>query len=375
MGFSLRIARIGGVTIELHLSWLIIGFLVAYSLAVIQLPSVREYQDWSTAEYWIVGVVTSVLFLASVLFHELCHALLARRFGLPVSSITLFVFGGAANLEEEPRRPRDEALIAAVGPVSSLVLGIVLWAIDLVVVQEQVSATIGWLAFINITLGIFNLVPGFPMDGGRLLRALLWKVRGDRFAATRNAAAVGRLIGYLLIGIGVLIALAPAGLIAGIWLALIGWFLSNAAESTVAQMGVQRTLQGVHVRDVMDPDPPSVLPNETVAELVSERMLRGEHRTFLVRHDDGGLAGIVSLTDVRKVPQEHWAAARVTDIMTRYADLATVGPDDPAEDALRLLQQRGVNQLPVVEEGRRVAGMMTRAGILALIETRAKLGM
>lgn len=374
MGSSLRIGRIGGITIELHLSWLIIGFLVAYSLAAVQLPSIPEYRDWSTAEYWIVGVVTSVLFLASVLFHELFHALLARRFGLPVSNITLFVFGGAANLTEEPKRPRDEALIAAVGPVSSLVLGGVLWAVDLVVTQEQVGAVIGWLAFINITLGIFNLVPGFPMDGGRLLRALLWKIRGDRFAATRNAAAVGRLIGYLIIGIGVLIALAPEGLVAGIWLALIGWFLSNAAESTVAQMGVQRTLQGVRVRDVMDPDPPSVLPNETVADLVSERMLRGEHRTFLVRHDDGGLAGIVSLTDVRKVSREDWESARVTDIMTRYADLAMVGPDDPAENALRLLQERGVNQLPVVEEGRSVAGMLTRAGILALIETRVKLG-
>jgi Zn-dependent protease/CBS domain-containing protein len=373
MGSSLRLGRIGGITIELHLSWLIIGFLVAYSLAVIQLPAM--YSGWSTGAYWAVGVITSILFLASVLFHELCHALLAKRYGLPVSNITLFVFGGAANLTEEPKRPRDEALIAAVGPLSSLALGAVLWVIDAFITQEQVSATIGWLAFINITLGIFNLVPGFPMDGGRLLRALLWKIRGDRFAATRNAAAVGRLIGYLLIGIGVLIALSPGGLVAGIWLALIGWFLSNAAESTVAQMGVQRTLQGVRVRDVMDPNPPSVPPNEPVADLVSERMLRGEHRTFLVRHDDGGLAGIVSLTDVRKVSREDWESARVTDIMTRYADLATVTPDDPAEDALRLLQERGVNQLPVVEEGRAVAGMLTRAGILALIETRAKLGL
>jgi Zn-dependent protease/CBS domain-containing protein len=372
MGSSLRIGRIGGVAIELHLSWLVIGFLVAYSLAAVQLPAM--YTGWSAGAYWAVGIVTSILFLVSVLIHELSHALLARRFGLPVATITLFVFGGAANLGEEPKTPREEALIAAVGPLSSLLLGGILWVIDIFVAQEQLAATIGWLAFINLSLGIFNLVPGFPMDGGRILRALLWRLRGDRFKATRNAAGVGRLVGYLIVAVGVLIALAPGGLVAGIWLALIGWFLSTAAESTVAQMGVQRRLQGVRVRDVMDPDPPSVQPNESVADLVQERMLRGEHRTFLVRHDDGGLAGIVSLTDVRKVPREVWDSARVTDIMTRYNDLAIVRPEDDAEDALRLLQERGVNQLPVVEEGRSVAGMLTRAGVLALIDTRVKLG-
>ena len=188
------------------------------------------------------------------------------------------------------------------------------------------------------------------------------------------AAFVGRAIAYVLIAFGVLIALQPGGIFSGLWLALIGWFLSAAAETAVAQMGIERSLSGVRVRDVMDPDPPSVSPNESVADLVHERMLRGEHRTFLVRHDDGGLAGIVTLTDVRRVPREQWDGARVTDIMTRYGDLAIVAPSDQVERGMRLVQERGVHHLPVVEGGRSVAGMLTRAGILRLIETRMKLG-
>jgi Zn-dependent protease/CBS domain-containing protein len=372
MGSGIKVGRILGVEIGIHPSWLVIGFLVTYSLAVGQFPI--EYGGWTELQYWLVALATSVLFFASVLAHELSHAVLARRFGLKVTGITLFIFGGAATLEGEPERPRDEAVIAAAGPLSSLLVGLILLGLDAMVSQPQLNALLGWLGFINVTLGVFNLIPGFPMDGGRILRALLWKVRGDRFGATKNAALVGRGFGYLLIGLGVVVAFQTGSVFSGIWLALIGWFLSNAAESTVAQMSVSRTLSGVRVREVMDAEPPSVGPNVTVAQLVHEHMLHGEHRSFLVRHSDGGLAGIVSLSDVRRTPRDNWEAARVTDIMTRYADLATVGPEDDVEDAMELLQTREVNQLPVVLEGRSVVGMLTRAGVLRLIDTRLKLG-
>jgi CBS domain-containing protein len=193
--------------------------------------------------------------------------------------------------------------------------------------------------------------------------------------ATRNAAGVGRIFGYLLIAAGVFLIFQGDNLFNGVWLALIGWFLSNAAEATVAQMSVQRALDGIKVSDVMESDPPSVSPNESVADLVNERLIRGGHRSFLVRHDDGGLAGIVTLSDVRRTPRENWEAARVTDIMTRYAELATIGPDTGLEAALKLLQEREVNQLPVVtDEGRTPVGLLTRAGILRLIEARMRLG-
>jgi Zn-dependent protease len=370
---AFHIGSIAGIRIALHPSWLVIAFVVTYSLAVGELPS--SFPGWDAPLYWVVGAVVAALFFTSVLAHELSHALVARRFGVKVRDITLFIFGGAASLEGDTRSPRDEALIAAAGPVSSLVIGAALWGIGSFIDQPQVAAMVGWLGFINISLGLFNLIPGFPMDGGRILRALLWRIRGDEFAATRNAAAVGRGFGYLLIGIGVLVAFQGGALFSGIWLALIGWFLSSAAESAVVQMSVQRSLRGLKVRDVMEEEPPSVSPNETIADLVNERLMRGEHRSFLVRHDDGGLAGIVTLSDVRRVPREDWPTARVTDIMTRFADVATVGSDDPVEGALELLQQKEVNQLPVVTDGgRNVVGLLTRAGILRMIDARMKLG-
>lgn len=370
---AFSIGSIAGIRIGFHPSWLVIAFLVTYLFAVGDLPD--AFPGWDRPLYWVVGAALAGLFFASVLAHELSHALVARRFGIRVRDITLFIFGGAASLESDTRRPRDEALIAAAGPLVSIVIGAALYAISVVIGQEQVAALIGRLAFLNISLGVFNLIPGFPMDGGRILRALLWRIRGDEFAATRNAAAVGRGFGYLLVAVGVLFAFQPRGLFSGIWLALIGWFLSSAAESTVAQMSVQRSLRGVKVRDVMEGEPPSVSPNETIAELVNERLMRGEHRSFLVRHDDGGLAGIVTLSDVRRVPRDDWASARVTDIMTRFPEVASVGPDDPVEDALKLLQEKEVNQLPVVtDEGRTVAGLLTRAGIVRMIDTRLKLG-
>jgi Zn-dependent protease/CBS domain-containing protein len=373
MGGGWRIGRVAGIDIAIHPSWLVIFFLVTYSLAASLFP--RDFPGWSAAVYWVVGAVTSLLFFGSVLLHELSHAVVARRFGLKVEGITLFIFGGATTIDSESRTPRDEALIALAGPVTSVLLGVALLGISIAVPQPQVVALARWLGVINLVLGAFNLIPGFPMDGGRVLRALIWKVRGDQLAATRNAAFVGRVLAYLLIAVGVFVALSTREIFSGLWLALIGWFLSNAAEATMAQAGIERSLRGVRVRDAMETEPPSVSPNETVADLVSDRMLRGEDRSFLVRHDDGGLAGLVTLGDVRRLPREQWAGARVTDIMSRYGELATIGPEAPLADALRVLQEREVGQLPVVDgDGRNLVGMVTRRGILRLIEARMKLG-
>jgi Zn-dependent protease len=374
MGHGWRIGRLAGIELSIHPSWLVIAFLVTYSLAIGAFP--RDFPGWATGQYWVVAAATAALFFASVLAHELSHALVARRFGLAVEGITLFIFGGVTTIDSDSRTPREEALIALAGPATSIAIGAVLLAVDLAVSQPQIGALVGWLGFINLALGAFNLIPGFPMDGGRVLRALLWRVRGDRLLATRNAAAVGRGFAYLLIGLGVFIALQPGGVFNGLWLALIGWFLSNAAEATAVQAGVERSLRGVRVRDAMVDSPPAVSPNESVADLVNERMLRGEDRSYLVRYDDGGLAGLVTLGDVRRLPRERWPEARVTDIMTRYADLATVGPDEPLVDALRLTEEREVGQLPVIgDDARKPIGMVTRRGILRLIDARMKLGL
>jgi Zn-dependent protease/CBS domain-containing protein len=367
-----KVGRVAGIEIAIHPSWLVIAFLVTYSLAVAQFPS--QFAGWSTGLYWSVAAATAALFFASVLAHELSHALVARRLGLKVEGITLFIFGGATSIDSDSRTPREEALIALAGPATSIGLGIVLLALNGIVAQPQLAALLGWLGFINLLLGAFNLIPGFPMDGGRLLRALIWRLRGDRLAATRSAAGVGRLLAYGLIGFGVFVAFSYE-VFSGLWLALIGWFLSNAAEATAVQATIESSLRGVRVRDAMELDPPSISPNETVADLVSERLLRGEDRAFLVRHEDGGLAGLVTLTDVRGLPRDQWDGARVTDIMTRYTDLATITPDAPLTDALALLQERNIGQLPVVDDdARHPVGMVSRSGILRLIETRRRLG-
>src|SRR5262245_51617519 len=258
MGSGWKVGRLAGIDISIHPSWLVIAFLITYSLAASQFP--RSFRGWTEEQYWVVAAATAVLFFASVLAHELSHAVLARRFGLKVEGITLFIFGGATTIDADSRTPREEALIAIAGPATSLLIGAGLIGIGLFVDQPQLRALVEWLGFVNVALGIFNLIPGFPMDGGRVLRALIWRIRGDRLVATRNAAVVGRLLAYLLVGLGVFIALQPGGIFSGLWLAVIGWFLSNAAETTLMQAGVEQSLRGLRVRDAMDPNPPAVSP-------------------------------------------------------------------------------------------------------------------
>jgi Zn-dependent protease/CBS domain-containing protein len=371
MGTGWRIGRLAGIDISIHPSWLVIAALLTFSLAQ---GSIREIvPGLSPGLYWVGGAAAAVLFFASVVAHELSHAVLARHFGMQVRGITLFIFGGATELEGDARSPRDEAIMAAAGPATSLAIGVVLMGLGLVVPQP-VGTLASYLGGINIVLGIFNLVPGFPLDGGRILRALIWQLRGDRIAATGNAALVGRLIAYGLIVIGIMAALSGGLGGGGLWLALVGWFLSNAAEATAFQARIEHSLRGVRVRDVMDSSAPVVSPNESLGSLVTNHMLRGDRRSFLVAYDDGGLAGVVTLADIRRVPRDHWDETRVTDVMTRFNDLATVGPDEAATDALGVLQSREIAQLPVVVNGRTPVGMLTLGGILRLIETRRRLG-
>ena len=373
MGSGWKIARVAGIDLAVHPSWLVIAFLLTFSLADAFFP--RLIPGWTAGQYWLLGAGTAFLFFASVQAHEFSHAIVARRLGLKVAGITLFIFGGATTIETDSRSARDEALIALAGPIASLAIGGLLLALGAVLPQPEIRALVGWLGVINIVLGAFNLVPGYPMDGGRVLRAILWRASGDPLTATRHAAIVGRVVGYLMVAGGIYWALRSRDIGSGLWLALVGWFLATAAEATLQQAGVERSLTGIRVRDAMDVTPPAISPNESVADLVSERMLRGDDRSFLVQHPDGGLAGMVTLGDVRRLPRESWADRRVTDIMTRFGDLATIGPDAPLVDALRLIQEREVGQLPVIgEEARQPLGLVTRTGILRLIEARMKLG-
>lgn len=379
---GIRLFRVAGIDIYLDWSLFIIFFLVSASLGAGLFPS--WHPEWSPAQSWLTAIAAAILFLASVLIHELSHALVGRAHGMNIPRITLFIFGGMAHLEDEPRTWRVEFWMAIVGPVTSLLLGFLfLWAgsaaaggLDLQVEDPQaVLAQLGpfatlllWLGPVNIILAVFNLVPGFPLDGGRVMRALLWGATGDLRRATRWASNGGRAFAWFLIacGIGMIfgvqLPIFGTGLVSGLWLALIGWFLHNAAVMSYRQLLVERSLKGVSVGDLMQRDLHTVAPDVTVREFVDEYVMGHEQRAWPVTANDR-LAGLVCLEDVRRRPREEWVDTIVRDIMTPASQLATVSSADDALDALKLISRRGVNQLPVVDN-ERLRGLVRREDVL-----------
>ncbi len=374
MGGGIRIGRLFGIEIRLHWSWFIIFFLVTWLLAGQYFPNVDAYRDWSTATRWVIGVVTSLLFFASVLAHEMAHSLVARGAGLQVSSITLFIFGGVSQLTEEPRSAGSEFRMAVAGPGTSLIIGGICWGIFFAT-RHSASPVAGmtfWLGYINLALAAFNLIPGFPLDGGRVLRSILWWRSKDLRRATRIAAWIGRGFGYLFIFGGV--ALIFLGYWSnGIWLALIGWILENAAVGSYRQMALQDILQGHKVSEVMTRDCQAVPSNIAVESLVNDYILASGRRCFPVV--DGGQAmGLVSVHDVRAVERRQWPFKTVREIMTPLASVKQVRPDDDLSSVMQLLTEQNVNQVPVVAENS-VIGMVSRDSLLYFIHLRGELGL
>ncbi|AGA90627.1 Zn-dependent protease [Thioflavicoccus mobilis 8321] len=387
-GRGLRLGRIAGVTVTLDWSLLIIFALITLALASGPLPS--WHPDWPPALVLLTAVTAAVAFIASVLAHELSHAVVGRRFGIEVRHITLFVFGGMAHMEEEPRAWRAELAMAVAGPLMSLALGLACLFLAVLVTeplevkpddQSAVFAALGpvatilfWLGPVNILIGVFNMVPGFPLDGGRVLRALLWGATGDLLRATRWAAGAGQAFGWLLIASGIAmifgmqVPVFGSGLVAGLWIAVIGWFLNNAAQMSYQRVFVQEGLGDIPITRVMHRDFVEVLPHSTVERFVDEHLLGYSQRAFPVVVDDR-LLGLVCLADVRQLPRERRAETRVSEIMTPYEQLHTLSPQDQASDAVALLAEHRVNQLPVVEGGR-ILGLVTREDILKWLALR-----
>lgn len=371
MKASFRIARIAGIDIGVHYTWLFAFVLIAWSLARGFFPDI--YPGWVPRTYWIAGVIAAILLFVSVLLHELAHSLVARRFGYPVESITLFIFGGVSQIRGEADKPRHEFLIAAVGPISSLVLALIFWLAWRQMGPERTApvAVIGYLALINLLLGLFNLIPGFPLDGGRVLRSLIWRATGSLDRATNVAATVGQAFGWGLIAIG-LYRLLAGDFLGGLWTAFIGWFLNGAAESSRRDTAMQVLFSGVKVRTVMDQSPPQVTPSTRVDAVVADKFLNGGQRAVLVL-EGGDLLGIATITDVRKLPQEKWGETPVSEIMTRLP-LKTIEPEEDITAALRLIAENDLNQVPVVERNRPV-GMLNRADIIRQLQLRKTLGL
>ncbi|HEX6507174.1 MAG TPA: site-2 protease family protein [Chloroflexota bacterium] len=314
-----------------------------------------------------------MLLFVSVLLHELAHSLVARRSGLPVKNITLFIFGGISNIEQEPKSPGVEFRMAFVGPLTSLLIGAICYLLLLPLrgTRSPLEGILFYLAVTNILLGLFNLIPGFPLDGGRVLRSIIWKITGSLAKATRIASLSGQFIAYLFIFWG-LLQIFGGNVLSGIWIGFIGWFLLSAAQSSNTQGMLESALRGVTVAEVMNPTPPTVPTNITLQKLVDDYFLPHGLRYALVMQDER-LAGMITLSDIRHVPQEQWRSTPVERAMVPLSRLHVVAPQQSLNDALPLMAGRDVNQLPVVQNGVPV-GVVSRDGVMRYLEVRRSLG-
>jgi len=375
-GRGLRLGALFGIEIRLDSSLVLIFALVVYLLGSNVFPA--WHPEWSTATIWITASAAGVLFFASVLAHELAHSLMSRRFGIEVRRITLFLFGGLAEIEEEPSQPRAELLIAIVGPMTSLVIGLCctylgasLAGADLVdLFPEDAEATLDglsplatlmlWLGPINIVLGVFNMVPGFPLDGGRVLRALIWWFTGDLAKATRIASDGGKLFGWMLMVLGVLQAVAGA-VMNGLWLVLIGWFLSSAATASYRQLVARGLFKGVTARDLMRSRFEAVTPQMRVSEFVEEHLLQSPQLLWPVM-EDGQLVGLVTLDQVRGVPAGDRELVPLGQVMRTDVRAFALAPDAGAQQSLLALARHGT-PLAVIEGGQ-VIGLLSELDVL-----------
>lgn len=379
---GVRLGRLLGIEIVMDWSLLIIFLLVSLSLSAGVFPA--WHPDWSAALCWATGLAAAVLFFVSVLLHELSHAVVGRANGIGFSRITLFVFGGMAHMEGEPPSWRAEFAMAIVGPLTSLALGFFFLflagaffetgAIDpgdpaaTLAAAGPVATLLLWLGPVNVLLGLFNLVPGFPLDGGRVLRAFAWGITGDMQKATRWASLGGQAFAWLLMATGLAMVLGLSvppfgrGLVNGLWLTFIGWFLNTAAVASYRDMVLRRSLAGIPVRRLMQTKLVTVDPDLSIQRLVDEHMMASGQRAFPVT-EDGRLEGLLSLGDLNRRERSRWPDSPVSAIMTPAAELVTVTPDQDAASAMEQLTRHEFDQLPVVRDGR-LEGLLRRRDVL-----------
>ncbi|OLB39815.1 MAG: CBS domain-containing protein [Chloroflexi bacterium] len=368
---SFRIFRIAGIDINIHISWLIILVFLTFSLATGWFPI--TYPGSSTATYYLLGFIASILLFVSVLLHELAHSFVARSRGLQVKSIVLFIFGGVSNIEQEPQTPGIEFSMAFVGPLVSLLIGVVCYGLWLLVrgTHSLIVPILSYLALMNIILGIFNLIPGFPLDGGRVLRSIIWKATGNFQTATNITTFVGQAFAYLIILWGILLFFA-GNAFNGLIIIFTGWFLLTSAQSARSQSMLDTAFRGVTVNQIMDTNVLTVPANISLQKLVDEYFLpRGLRSAFVMQGDQ--LAGLITLSDIRHVPRDQWPQTPVGYAMIPLERLHTITPQQNVKDVLPLMTGQDVNQLAVVQDGRLV-GVLTREGILRSLEIRRNLG-
>ncbi|MEO6351038.1 MAG: site-2 protease family protein [Candidatus Limnocylindrales bacterium] len=367
---SFRLFTVRGIEVGVHYSWLIIFALVTWSLSVYVFPNVPGSPELSAIEYWVLGAITAVVMFASVLVHELAHSFVARAKGLNPKSITLFIFGGVSNLSGEAKEASTEFLVAIVGPLMSFVLAGIFFALSTVVHEVHIDLVVSYLFIINVALGVFNLIPGFPLDGGRVLRAVLWGTTGNLRRATEWAANVGKLVAYLMFAYAAYLLLNEQ-IISGLWTGAIAWFLHNAASTSVQQLVFETRLKRVRAVDILRADDTTVPPEMTVGELIDRYILPANRRAVPVAQD-GKLIGIVTISDIANVPPESRGATAVGQVMGGTEKLHTVQADTKVLDAFALLGEHDLEQLPVMD-GQGFLGLLTRGDVARQLALREKL--
>ncbi len=367
---TIPLGRILGIPIGLDYSWFLIFGLITWTLAVGYFPA--EFRDWPVAEYWVVGAATACLFFASVLLHELGHSVVALGYKVPVRSITLFIFGGIAQIVGEPPNAIAEFWIAIAGPAVSFALASLFSLLQSpLAAAAPLLALAKYLAYINGVLAIFNLTPGFPLDGGRVLRAIVWGVTHNLRRATAVAANVGRFIGFLFIFSGVW-QMFGGNFINGLWIAFIGWFLENAALAQLQQQMLQGLLAGHTVSDAMGRNYTTIRADDDLQGLVDHHILGGGRRSFVVKQGEA-VAGLLTLHRVKQVPQAEWATTKVAQVMIPLERVKCIRADAALWAGLEEMDRDGVNQLPVMQDGALV-GMLTREDLVSFLRTLRDFG-
>lgn len=371
---SIRLGRIAGIQVGANAGVLVIVAILVFGLAAVRFPAAHPGRG--AVAYVVTAVIAALLFLASLLAHEIAHALVAIRNGVQVDSITLWLFGGVAQLRGEMRSPGAEFAVAVIGPVTSLVLGgffgAVAVGLNAAGADGLVVSAAAYLALVNVLLAIFNIIPAAPLDGGRVLRAALWKARGDRYAASVTAARAGRVFGYTMIGLGLVLVLFLGGL-GGLWWALIGWFLVHAATAEEHHARLSQRLAGVRVADVMSPQPVTADPEAIVTAFVDGVAMRERFSTYPLTDADGRLTGLVTLNRIRAVPWERRGSVRLRDIACPPDEVPTARPSEPVMDLLPRLAGCTDGRAVVVDDLGRAIGLVSPSDIsraLALADLR-----
>lgn len=369
MNGSFKLTRILGINVEINISWLLIFFLFSFTLATQYFPAYVE--NLSTSIYWSMGIITTFLVFVSVFLHELAHSLVAIKEGIPIKKITLFIFGGVAQMEKEPHQPLTELKIALAGPATSLALALLAWALYRLFPPELAISNLIWfLARINFVVGIINLIPAFPLDGGRVLRAGLWHTMKNMLRATRFAVAIGSVFAFLAIGWG-FIMLFQYAWVWGIWYIFLGWMLFQAGQASYTQLVFHQAFKGVPVAQIMSPDVHTVPPDLTLDRLM-DKFYSYKFGAFPVT-ENGNLRGMVTFHQLKEVPQEKWPWTRVYQIMIPASQLVRVFPQQDAVEVMMKMAAENIGRILVVEKDQLV-GILSRTDMMKLINMHMLLG-